>query len=537
MRSRSTILLILVLSCVATTLHAQQPANQPIDLPEFIVTGKERIEVPSSAKQPPAKPLSLKAQILDSLNPTEKHPMPKLPAHALPNPIRTFTMWPGFVEASLGNYITPRVVAGYSLKAGGYRIDLLGSAEGAIDAWAPNAEYMKANIDVLSTYTAPPEFLFFAGSVTEVDLAFKTNAYKLYALSDAPKRNTSSLLASVNVDGEYEGFNYDGGASFASRTMVTDATLASPVITSSDVSDNTLRGYLTLEQKWEKYDVGARLDLRFSSFAGNAYPFMEGNVFARYSNTLLRLSGGVGLQSATSTTNASHFGLLLLGNLDLFLADALTLQADFRSGLRQVTFTDLLDENPYVSASTTLDAAYDVFDIHSAVVLRPSLSLAATVGVRIRQTDRQPVWIGDSTRTFAPMYASATMLQIPADVRWILTARDVLSADFTFTAASIDSVVQPYVPAVKASLSYERDWTPTIRSVIGAVYIGDRYADMANQITLSGYVDVRLRAEMDLSPAFSMHVRAENLMANAIVLWNGYAERGAFFSGGITWKF
>lgn len=516
--------------------YAQQPTpNQPIDLPEFIVTGKERIEVPSSAKQPPARPPSLKAQLLDSLNPTEKHPLPKLPARALPNSTHRYSMWPGFIEASIGNYITPSAIAGYSLQAGGYRFDLSGSAEAATDAWTPNSEYFKANADILSTYTAPPEFLVFAGSVTEVDMGFRTRRYKLYALPLAQQRSMSRLNAAVGVKGDFEGFNYDGGASFASTSMSTDSSLA--VAGSRDVSDNMLRGYLALEQKWERYDVGARVDLRFPTFAGQAYPFMEGSAFVRSSTTLMRISVGAGVQTSTSTAGASHFGILLMGEMDLFLGRMLTLQANIRSGLRPLTFANLLDENPYVSSSAVLDAAYDVFDARGTFVVRPSLSLSATVGVRLRRTEREPVWTGDSAATFTPLYSTVTVLQIPADVRWLITARDVLSADLTLTTARVDTADQPYVPGVRASLSYERSWTPLVRSVVAAVYIGDRYADLANQIALSGYVDVRLRAEVDITSTLSAHLRADNIMANTIVLWNGYAERGAFFSGGITWKF
>ncbi len=525
---------MLIALCSAS--YAQQPVpNQPIELPEFIVTGKERIEVPSSAKQPPSKTPSMKAQLLDSLNSTEKHPLPKLPARALPSPILAYKMWPGFIEAGIGNYITPAVIAGYSLKAGGYRLDILGSVEAAFDAWTPNAEYFKASADVVSTYTAPSEFLVFGGSTTEVDLGFNTRRYKLYALSAAPERTNTRMRAAVAVKGAFEGFNYDGGASFASTILTTDSAVGH--LTYSDVSDNTLRGYLSLEQKWEHYDVGARVDLRFPTFSGRAYPFIEGLAFARYSSDLIRISAGAGAQTSTSTLNVSRFGVLLVGELDLFLGRALTLQANVRSGLRPVTFSDLLEENQYTSSTTILDAAYDVFDVRGTMVLRPSLALAATVGLRLRQTERQPVWVGNSSGTFAPVYSTVTMLQIPADVRWMITSRDVLSADITFTTARIDSVSQPYVPSIRSSIAYERAWTPSVRSVVAAVYIGDRYVDLANASSLSGYVDVRLRAEVDITSTLSAHVRAENVLGSTIVLWNGYFERSAFISGGITWKF
>ena len=68
MRVRSILGVSLFLSVVSVYAQQQPPQpqvpaqpNQPIELPEFIVTGKERVDIPGGAKQAPVRPPLLSA--------------------------------------------------------------------------------------------------------------------------------------------------------------------------------------------------------------------------------------------------------------------------------------------------------------------------------------------------------------------------------------------------------------------------------------------------------------------------------------------
>jgi len=527
----------LILSFVVTVAQAQQqqpqpqvPAqpNQPIELPEFIVTGKERVDIPGGAKQAPVRPPLLTASALDSLNPTLKQPLPPLPPRQLPLPERTLLFRPGYVEASFGNYLTPNILAGYSFETGGYRIDAAGAFESS-QGWTENADYSKFDLQLLSSYVAPEKFIFFGGSTTEVDLQLGNRSYRLFGAPGQESRSVLAVHAGVNVDGKFEDLTYQAGASWSHQGMSTER--------QSDISGSTISGFAVVEQRWSGVDAGGKIDLRFASLDNTAYPFLEGSVFARYVTNAVRLRAGAGFQSFESTSDIGRGGLLINASADVMALPELTIRADLRSGLTPFLWQDLVRENPYIATNIVMDAAYDVLDLSGTVLFHPSSRLTASAGLRLLQRDREAVWIGDTVGTFSPSYVTVTRIDIPFDVRWILTSRDALTADMRLTMSDVqDAKTQPYLPSVRASVSHDRLWSQDVRSVIGVIYVGERWADLQNTISLSGYIDIRARLDVQISKDFSVFVSTDNLLGSSVVLWRGYTERAMFVRAGITWN-
>jgi len=525
---------LLVLLCAsAITLYAQQPStptqpNQPIDLPEVIVTGRETVDVPGSSKHVPSKPASIKGVILDSLNSFEKLPIPTLPPRSLPSLDRKTMLYPGYVDAQMGAYLTPDVKAGYSFVAGGYRVDVDGALE-ISNGWIENGDYAKYSIGALSTYVAPEKFIFFGGSTTEVDLRLAGNRYKQYALAAAPSRSRSDVRVGVNTQGQYEGFHYDVGASWGMASLTT---------TARSVQDASFNVHAAAENRWNSWDVGGKVDVKLRSFAERSYPFMELQAYARYATPDIRLTLGGGLQNAMSTSEVSRFGLLVRAQADYMINGDLTIQATLRSGLRANSFTDLFDVNPYVSDSVIMDAAYDVVSIGGMLFYHPTMRLNVSAGVRVRSTDRQSLWVADSGATFTILYATVSTVTIPLEFQWLVTNVDAVVADAQITSATVsDAKAAPYIPTIRASIGYERSWNSDLRTTLSMYYVGDRWADLANTVNLGGYVDLRINASYQIMPSLQVTARLQNLLGSAIMVWQGYQERGIFVSAGINWKF
>ncbi|HCN05458.1 MAG TPA: hypothetical protein DIS79_07540 [Bacteroidetes bacterium] len=535
MRVRSILGVSLFLSVVSVYAQQQPPQpqvpaqpNQPIELPEFIVTGKERVDIPGGAKQAPVRPPLLSASALDSLNPTLKQPLPPLPPRQLPLPERSLLFRPGYVEASFGNYVTPNVLAGYSFEAGGYRIDAAGAFE-ASQGWIENADYSKFDIRLLSSYVAPEKFIFFGGSTTEVDLSLGNRSYRLFGAPGNENRSVLAALAGVNVDGKYGDLNYQAGATWSHLGMSTEGR--------SDIAGSTMSGYAVFEQRWNGVDAGGKIDLRFASLDNTSYPFLEGSVFARFVTDVVRLRAGAGFQSFESTTDIGRGGLLISASADVMALPELTIRADLRSGLTPFSWQDLVRENPYIATNVVLDAAYDILDLSGTVLFHPSSRITASAGVRLLRRDREAVWIGDTVGTFLPAYVTVTRIDVPVDIRWILSARDVVTADMRLTMSDVvDAKSQPYLPSLRASVQHDRVWSPDVRSLIGLIYVGERWADLQNTVSLSGYIDVRARVDVRIHNDFTVFASTDNLLGSSVVLWRGYTERAMFVRAGITWN-
>ncbi len=520
-----------VLTLCAFPLHAQQPPapNAPLELPEFLVTGKELIDVGAGVKHTPRRPPMLSAGRLDTLNPAEKIPAPTLPYSPLPQYSRSTKRWPGYVDASVGNYITPALAAGYSFVVDGYRLDLAGDVA-ASQGWVDNAGYVTGGAQILSTYVAPEKFIFFGGSTTQADVAFRSRSYTLFADSLAPSRSHTAMRAGIAVDGEYDGTHYTASASWQHQNMNTENGRA--------VADDVLRGTVRVEQQWPGADVGAKIDVNMQTFAGNGYPFVETGAYGGWVSDVARISAGLGVQWATSTENVDRFGVSLYGRADVFLGGNLTLLGSVQSGMRTVTFRDLVMANPYVSDSIVLDAPYDIADVRATLSFHPSVRTTINVTAGLRQSDREPVWKGAGSGIFHVTYQSVRVAEIGADARFALSALDLIGADVRLISATvIDNADQPYVPGMRASAEYERVFTPQLRSTVGLVYNGRRYADLANTMSLPGYADVRLKVAYSVSASVDLIAKAENLLSSTVYVWEGYRERGLFVNIACLWRF
>lgn len=519
---------VILAVCFSVPLTAQQAPNQPIEFPEFIVTGKERVEVPGGTKNVPARPPILGKAQLDSLNSLEKVAPPMLPAAALPMPQRAMVTLPGYLSGEIGQYTTPDVKAGYSVVTGGYRLDFAGAME-ASNGHVTNAAYHKGEARVLSTYVAPEKFLFFGGSTTELDLGLTSRAYRFFGDTAAAERTVLALRGGVDVEGEFDGVLYRALANYRS----TATTLAQ-----RDASDTEIHGAIFGEQRWKDLDVGAGVNIFLRTFAGNAYPFLEGMANGRYDLGSVRLSAQAGLQSATSTKGIVRGGILLQATAQYEAGPDWSIVANLRSGLQPTVFNELLQRNPYVSDTVVLDAAYDIVDVSAKVIWHPTLRVQASAGLRVQQTDRQPVWIPASSGAFTLDYRTANTIELPFEIRWLPTGSDVLRADLLLTSATIvDAKATPYVSTTVASAWYDRVWTQNLRSSLGLVFVGSRFSDIKNERALSGYVDLRAKVEYDVHNRVSVTARVNNLLGADILLWDGYRERGIFVAAGCTWRF
>jgi len=518
---------VVVALVLAVPLIAQQAPNQPIEFPEFIVTGKERVNVPGGTKNIPARPPVLGKAQLDSLNAVEKAAPPVLPPAMLPMPVRPSVSRPGYVSAQLGQYTTPDVQAGYSTVLGGYRLDAAAGIE-ASNGHVTNAAYHKAHASVLSTFVAPEQFVFFGGSTTETELGIASRAYRFFGDSAAAERTVFAFRGGLEVEGAYEGLAYRAQAGYR-RTGITTG--------GRDAADAVIHGLVDVEKRLNQYDIGGTVSVDLRSYAGVSYPFVEGKGRARYVAPSASFTVEAGLQAATSTNNIGRGGLLLAGRADVELGPEFTAIATVRSGLRAIVFSDMLTANPYVGDSVTLDATYDVVNLAGTLMWHPTTRLSGSVGLQLRVTDRDAVWVPLADGAFGLLYQNTTTIEIPTELRWLATPHDVVRAQLSIISASMsNSAVVPYVPSARASAWYDRSWTPDLRTALGVVYVGQRYADVDNKRVLSGYIDVRLRADYDIAERFTLTARVNNLLGADILLWDGYRERGIFVSAGCTWK-
>lgn len=500
--------------------------NAPLELPDFLVTGKAVVDIAAGAKQTPQKPFKLSTADLDSLNPTEKFPTPTVPNRSLPRFSRERVVSNGYLDASFGSYTSPAIAAGTTFKAGDYNIDA--DIDGLYASnWVPGASLLNAGLSLASTYVAPEKFYLFGKGLTETDLQIRHSVYSLFADPAAPVRSTTSLIAGVATEAVVANAPVKAHVSWNLLRLFDND--------SSSANDQRLRGGVSAHLT-ERYE--ARVNVDVQSRNDDAYPYFESTLARTFGDSTLRLMAVLGAQYATSTASATRLGVLADVNLDYEADEVMSYGLRLRSGLRPVNYAELVRANPYINATALVDLPYDVLEATASLKYHPTQNLQAFARVSARQTARTPCWQSTGSFQFELAYQDVTWLTGQAELQYNPTHADLLLAVATLQSATTSQGLHmPYVEPVRVDVVYQHQFGGTLQTRLAMQYVGKRFVDIGNTSQLDAFLNVQVQALYAISSTFDLVLNADNLTNSTIILWNGYRERGIFVSGGVSMRF
>lgn len=520
----------------AQTPPVQPPVqpNAPLELPDFLVTGKALVDVASAAKHVPTRPPTFTLAELDSLNPTEKLPPPLASRRPLPLFMRKDDYSPGYVDVSGGAYLTPSLQAGYSLRTGGYTLDLAGGIEHS-QGWIDGAGYTTAQARLNSSYVAPEKFLFFGKGLTETDVQLRHQAYSLYA-DTAGMRDRSSLNLRAGVQTEAKVDNVDVVGTFG-WSNIGLTTTAADALGNASASDNAITANLSCAWSGGEARSSVDVDMRLQSLNGNSYSFIEALYGRRWNAGDWTVGVSAGPQIGWTTANETRAGLMARAAAQNVLSPNSTLRLEISSGMRPTAFADLFQMNPYLGDSAAIDHAYDLIDARALMTWQPSVSTSLLATVGARSTARERMWEDGGRGTFVVSYRPVTTLWTSVEGSYSVSPRDVLYGEMQLMMTATDSGrAQTYVAPIQATMGYERQWTADLRSRISIAYVGQRWADVRNTQTIDGFIDLRTTVTYAVSRTIDAELHGENLVNSSVYLWNGYRGRGIFVRLGLLWK-
>lgn len=525
-------------------------AVQPLELPEFVITGVESLDVPGGAKQVPKPIPKLSLQQISRFNPLDKQPFTLLPAAPISRTLLAQQEKNGFVQGEFGMFITPSVEAGYRAVFGNF--DLNANA-GVIfsNGYRPNTDFTDIHADIESSYLAPEKFFFFGGSRTETRLRVRNRNYKFFGADStafpesAPQRSVLNLEAGVQTVGNFEGWQYDMGASVESALL-------------SGVHENTLvNGHIAAKTSLGAFSLGGKADVQLQGMIdrlfGQRY-WLAPSILVGYNVSDFSLSTEVGAHIAsTGFVNLLHPSANLKA---AFAASSLlTLELSAFTGIRPNSFLRALLQNPYTAnigfPYQLLITEYTFetvgYDIATLVRVHPSQYLSAVIGGGAESLNTAMVFAtAEKNGEFNPSFFFTSTVRIFAEFDGQLTNQDNLIARMNVrfgasgarNSTAVPNLLLPYLAPFDGSLQYRRQWLPQFHSVLEGVYVAERpVTTIGSTKNLPAYFDLRLKVEYQITNAISVYARGTNLLNQSIFLWQGYQERGIFIAAGFVMTF
>ncbi|MFH1052673.1 MAG: hypothetical protein V1779_17265 [bacterium] len=530
-----------ILFFMVNLLNAQQnqptpgTSSKPLELPNFIIEGKEQVDVRSGIKQFPEKPLAMSQDNLDSLNSLEKQQSLLLPPQPLPNKILNSDYKKGYAMVGIGRFAFANVEAGYEYDYKEYSF----FANAGLDysgEHVANSGYNKFHLNLFTDYIAPDKFFIFGGSKTRSTLKINQTNYNLYAVENPVERSIFNLNLGIESDGNYSNFSFSTGANF--RTLQLSDFLTDSI--DSKAFDNLLSGYIMVKNLGHDYELGGKVKADLESVCGNGVHYFEAGLFGSFKIGKITINLESGLQFGGTSNDVSRGGLLIKAIADYQLNEKFTIKASVFTGLRKVMYFDIIEINPFTQRSAGVDYIYDTPMLKGMLYYHPLENIGLSAGLTVSSSDRTPVFDTLTVDAFTLKYERVNKIDLFSEGFYKITAKDNITyyGAFDYSTLSNNGNIAPYNPLLKLSIDYNRKLLEDkLDIVVGFNYIGKRYADFNNEIALDGYIDLRLKFAYKLLEDFNIQLRLENLLNSDIYIWQDYKERGLFFGLGAYYQF
>lgn len=526
-------------------------AEQPLELPEFVITGVEALDVPGGAKQAPKIPAKLSSEELRRLNPLDKQSFTLLPASPAPLPILPRNQYRGFAQGEFGMFITPSLQAGYGAALGNFDLYAKGGLT-VSNGHLPFADFFDAHLSLESSYLAPEKFFFFGGSRTDSYLRFHRRAYNFFgadalaAGDNPPSRLSSALSAGVRSEGAFENLSYSMGADIDGVAL------------DDNLENAALNAQLSLHVPVQNFRIGGKADIhaqfvRDESASAFGHPLrLAPSALVVYANAHAQCSAELGAHIVRQGgENLEIYPSALVRASFVALERILHFRLNAMTGVRANSFMEVLRRNPYAAAPLRIRAAAPseayqfervVFDGALSAVAHFSPFVSATLGVGGSLSDSAMAFQPTAQNgEIAPIFGSLRMLRGFTELHAEISPNDLVAARLEARSgawlpagapsnAEFSSLV-PYLSPLEASLRYRRTWFAQFSSALECVYNAPRFVGEGQ--ALAEFVDIRARLEYRFLPNLQVYLRGDNLLNQNIALWRRYQERGIFIAAGV----
>lgn len=516
----------------ANTGQQQQQENkqtQPIELPNFIIEGKEQLNVRTGVKQFPTRTAPLTSIELDSINTIQKQQAILLPPKSMPAMIFNNAYQKGYLFANIGNYMSANVQAGYEIKDNEYSFFGNGFVD-YTDGHLKNSGYTNAGLDLQVDYIAPKKFWIFGGSKTRANFDIKMDNFKLYALPTATERKAHLINLAVESEGEFEGYKFFTGAGFKRLSLEHK---------NADLFDNAFSGQIQLRKETSDFEFKLGSEVQFHGISGDASNYLNlgGGLKINLNDMTFDLSGS--FQSVGATDGVQRGNIAVNFAYDYRINKLFTLKAVLDVGFDNDHLFELFDMNRYIETKPLIDFTYHR-NITGRINYHPDMNITASAGFKVGGNDRFKYFEIDTTAQFKLNYASAQDVEIFADIAYNLSDYDNIFGGINFKSVTFSDSLSnkvPFIPALKLRAYYERKWSKEFGTQIGVEYFGSRYCDYQNNRELDGFINLNLKIDYKLNDYLKICGKIDNLINSEIYLWENYKEREIFISAGIMWQF
>jgi outer membrane receptor protein involved in Fe transport len=526
-----------------SSTHAEAPLPK-IELPEFLITGNETIDLPSSSKsategeklyvEPPASAGHRPASAASGIS--------NMQLNDLSSPAPPMN---GRVAASIGNYATPKIQGwfGKNYDDGGILFDAhYNSSAGYVS----NSDIQNGGINIAGNYLTPPSLGIVAGSRLSGGLGFSGESWRAYGSSDPTLVRTldnaqvnlglSSRLSNTSI--VEDPVDYSAGVLWKGLSL-RDSTTG---------SENDYGAFASASTQIEQFRLSGSTEYIFSDLS-MPLPQPLSTHGPQWFSLQLRGSTWIAPSFQTALTvqqylysgNISPLQGRFFPNLELryLLNNDATLFSAIGMEMERNTLQNFIAENKYIVNYEVLEPSEIPLNFSLGSLLTLSDKVSGKVAVTYTATKNFPTFLYlDGAKVWEVMYlphVTSTKIEIEGDYRISDENSASASVVVNSTKERDSSLTLPYIPLLTIGGVYRHEFSNGIAVEGSAQYISRRYTDFAHATSNAGYILFGGSGQYDVAENLRAEINIDNILNQQYYIWNGYRERPIFISCGLTY--
>jgi len=511
-----------------------------IDLPEFVITGSEKIDLQIESKSEDDED-----RIFSPAKPTPGERPMNVGEALSPKQIKSFSKTPGALNgkvfAGFGFYQTPQFDGWFgqydptsSFVLNGYYSESQGHLN--------DAGFWRGGFGARGTY-ALPESSFLPYAQLNAETKYGRDSYRSYASrSPFQVRDLSGIEINGGIGSRYSlpykalsGFDYSGKLGWSSFS-------ASDSSKSSE-SELFLSGNAT--SRFFAMSLRGQAEYRAINYTMNIPGIQSGHWF------MLRADGNQLVMPALQLSFAVQ-QFIYRGNVGAgagrfypqielkytFTENAL-LYYGIAPTVERNTLSSIIKQNKYIDFNAPILPTDTRLNIYAGMEYSPLEYITTTVKLSYKHINNYPTFYDkDSAKVWEVLYLSGVRsTKFDVSTLYRLNEKQNVTAYVSLqTVKQKDSSgVLPYIPKFTIGTVYHHSFDFGLHVEAFAEYNSSRYTNFTNTHSNAGYLFTGVKADIELFEQFRGFAELNNIINQHYYVWNGYQERTIFLLLGVSY--
>ena len=518
------------------TLFSQdtQKQNPGVQLPDFVITGKDVISVENAKKIPPPFISTISEEFFKpTFSPEElKVNNVDIPIKGSQIPYDSVHFYNGKIDAGMGLYSIPYFNLNYSQPFDD------GIIEGFIKglnqkAFITNSDKYSLSGGANLLLFVSDKSSFLPGTHFKLSGKYSLNNYKMYNSFDPlTRRNLSEGYGSLKIENLISKYVIFSGNVEDNLTAINTEKYTENLMKIEGFAKMGFPTfYLGMDAGFQKQFLSIDSLNNYRSFYLTAKPYAELNI-----TDLLKASFGL---DYAQVSGDNFFSIYASGALNL--GNGLSLYGDFSPGTEFLTSKHFLDINPYFSPHHFVDLfvkksaainAYIKYEYHRYFEIDG--------GIKYFNADNLPYFSDDVSKGVFNIY-TAKAKSYSAFVNLIMPigiyGQFYGTVEANSTKEDTSGKFIPYFPQYIASICYGYNFQNGFYGQVKLKYDAGNYSNIQNSAKLNPYFNFGFYFSYQVSSGFLLNLQLSNLINNKNYLWNGYQDLPINIFGGISYNF